>query len=181
MDTRRAEGQLALIDDVLAMASEINAPVWLRGGWAVDFYLGGVTRDHVDIDWFAWARDASTVRTGLLHRGYTPIDQAPPEQQLDVARDGHELSFAWLGRDADGRVVVGGGPWAGQPWPVGMLDAPPGRIGSIVCPIISPAAQIEIKQMMPVWVPGRPRRAKDADDVVRLHAALRRADERPFP
>jgi hypothetical protein len=42
----------------------------------------------------------------------------------------------------------------------------------VACPVISPAAQIEIKQMMPVWVPGRPRRPKDAADIARLRAAL---------
>jgi hypothetical protein len=59
-----------------------------------------------------------------------------------------------------------------------MLDAAPGRIGQVRCPIISPAAQIEIKQMMPVWVPGRPRRAKDAQDVTRLEAALQSRNTR---
>jgi hypothetical protein len=95
------------------------------------------------------------------------------EQQLDVTRDGEELSFAWLARGEAGQVVVGGGPWAGEPYPPGMLEWPVGRIGLMSCPIISPAAQIEIKQMMPVWVPGRPRRAKDAADVARLRAVLR--------
>jgi hypothetical protein len=100
------------------------------------------------------------------------------EQQLDVTRDGEELSFAWLANGGADRVVVGGGPWAGQPWPEGMLDAAPGQIGQVRCSIISPAAQIGIKQMMPVWVPGRPRRVKDAQDVTRLGAALRSRDMR---
>jgi hypothetical protein len=30
-----------------------------------------------------------------------------------------------------------------------------------------------IKQSMPVWVPGSPRRPKDAEDIARLRAALR--------
>jgi hypothetical protein len=64
-----------------------------------------------------------------------------------------------------------GRPWAGAPWPEGMLDAP-GRIGDLECPVISPRAQIEIKKMMPVWVPGMARRSKDAADIARLRAAL---------
>ncbi|WP_236648393.1 MULTISPECIES: hypothetical protein [Micromonospora] len=39
-------------------------------------------------------------------------------------------------------------------------------------PVISVAAQIEFKEMFPVWMPGRPRRAKDAADVARLRAGL---------
>jgi hypothetical protein len=54
-----------------------------------------------------------------------------------------------------------------------MLDWEPGRIGSLRCPIISPLAQIEIKEMMPVWAPGFPRRPKDAEDIARLRAALK--------
>ncbi|MFJ9790044.1 hypothetical protein [Streptomyces globosus] len=34
-------------------------------------------------------------------------------------------------------------------------------------------AQITIKHMTPVWIPGRPRRGKDAEDIARLEAALR--------
>ncbi|MCQ1576142.1 hypothetical protein [Streptomyces parvus] len=56
-----------------------------------------------------------------------------------------------------------------------MLDGTVGRIGATVCPVISPAAQIEIKRMMPVWGPGRPRRPKDAQDIRVLEAALRTA------
>jgi hypothetical protein len=40
------------------------------------------------------------------------------------------------------------------------------------CPIISPHVQIESKEMMPVWVPGRRRRPKDAEDIARLRQAL---------
>jgi hypothetical protein len=172
VDAERARQQLDLIGEIVAMAADLGVQVWLRGGWAMDFFLGGVTRDHIDIDWFAWAADAPAVQADLLRRGYQPVGEAPAEQQLDVIREGQELGIAWLARDEAGQVVVAGGPWAGQPWPAGMLDAPPGHIGQLCCPVISPAAQIEIKQMMPVWVPGRPRRAKDAQDVARLRAAL---------
>jgi hypothetical protein len=84
-----------------------------------------------------------------------------------------EHSFALLARDAAGRVVVGGGPWAGEPWPDGMLGGPPGRLHDLTCPIITPQAQIEIKRMMPEWMPGLPRRPKDANDIARLESALR--------
>jgi Aminoglycoside-2''-adenylyltransferase len=180
VDVERADRQLRLIAEVVAMAADLDVRVWLRGGWAMDFFLGEVTREHDDIDWFAWYTDATALREALLRHGYQPAGGRPLEQQLDVTRAGEELSFAWLAEDEAGRVVVAGGPWAGQPWPAGMLDAAPGRIGQLRCSIISPAAQIEIKQMMPVWVPGRPRRVKDAQDVTRLEAALQGRDPR-FP
>jgi hypothetical protein len=82
------------------------------------------------------------------------------------------MSFAWLARGHDGTVTVAGGLYAGEPWPHGMLDWPPGRIGALQCPIISPHVQIESKEMWPVWVPGRSRRPKDAEDIARLRQAL---------
>jgi hypothetical protein len=42
----------------------------------------------------------------------------------------------------------------------------------VQCPIMGPEAQIESKEMTPVWVPGRPRRPKDAEDIARLRQAL---------
>ena len=53
-----------------------------------------------------------------------------------------------------------------------MLDWPTGRIDNLRCPIINPSAQIEIKTMMPLWVPGMPKRPKDAEDITLLQAAL---------
>jgi hypothetical protein len=138
----------------------------------MDFFLGSVTRDHADIDWHAWIDNALAVTAALHADGYQAIPGPPPEQQLDVAKDGEEVQFAWLARGQDGAVNVAGGPYAGEPWPDGMLDWPSGRIGSVECPIISPHVQIESKEMMPIWVPGRPRRQKDEDDIVRLRQAL---------
>ena len=54
---------------------------------------------------------------------------------------------------------------------IGHLDWPPGRIGELQVAIVNPHVQIEIKEM-PVWVPGRPSRPKDAEDIARLRQAL---------
>ncbi|MEV0400193.1 hypothetical protein [Actinoallomurus sp. NPDC050550] len=172
MDEIRAARQLQLIAEVVAMASECGIQVWLRGGWAMDFFLGEITHDHRDIDWFAWTHDTSVLGAELDRSGYQQVPGLPPDQQLDVLKDGEDPSFNLLRRDMSGRVVVGGGPWAGSPWPENMLERYVGRIGNLQCPIINPRPQIEIKQMMPIWVPGSPRRAKDLEDITRLQAAL---------
>jgi catechol 2,3-dioxygenase-like lactoylglutathione lyase family enzyme len=172
VDTERALRQLGLIEDTVAMAHRLGVPIWLRGGWAMDFFIGHVTRDHVDIDWHAWTGDADAITAALHDGGYQTVPGPPPDQQLDVVKDGSEMSFAWMTRGADGKVTVAGGRYAGEAWPDGMLDWPAGRIGPTECPIISPHVQIECKEMWPAWVPGSPRRDKDARDVVQLRAAL---------
>ncbi|URM90488.1 aminoglycoside adenylyltransferase [Streptomyces sp. MRC013] len=173
MDRERSARQLRLIGETVEIAKALGVEVWLRGGWAMDFFIGEVTRDHTDIDWFAWAKDASPLTAALLRSGYEPLSGPPADQQLDFRKQGVESSFALLAEDGLGRVVVAGGPWAGEVWPEGMLDASVGRVGALRCRVISPRAQIEIKRMMPVWVPGLVRRTKDAEDIARLEAALR--------
>ncbi|MFC4145943.1 nucleotidyltransferase domain-containing protein [Micromonospora mangrovi] len=163
--------QLAAIDEVVRVARAAGIAVWLRGGWAMDFHLGEVTRPHVDVDWYCWRADADRLAALLTARGWRPDPRMPVATQLDLLRDDVELSVAYLDRDAAGRVVVGAGPWTGTPLPDGMLDAPPGRIGALTAPVIAVAAQIEFKEMFPVWMPERPRRPKDTTDLARLRAA----------
>ncbi|MEU1846092.1 nucleotidyltransferase domain-containing protein [Micromonospora sediminicola] len=163
--------QLGAIREVVELAGAAGIEVWLRGGWAMDFHLGAVSRPHVDVDWYCWRRDAAGLSARLGALGWRPDPRMPAETQLDVLRGDVELSFAYLDRDEAGRVVVGAGPWAGTALPEGMLGGPSGRIGPLTAPVISVAAQIEFKEMFPVWMPDRPRRAKDAADLARLRAS----------
>lgn len=156
----------------IAAVTTLGVDVWLRGGWAMDFFLGRVTRPHRDVDWFAWSSDADRLAAALTSLDYELLPEPAHDRQLDFVRGQLDLSFALIDRDRDGRVIVAGGPWAGQRWPDGMLDWAAGKIGHIRCPIISPFAQIEIKKMMPVWVPGMPTRPKDAEDIALIETAL---------
>lgn len=146
----------------------------------MDFFLGRVTRPHRDVDWFAWSRDGDRLAAALTNQSYELLAEPPHDQQLDFVRGELDLSFALIDQDQFGHVIVAGGPWAGQQWPDGMLDWPPGRIGDLQCRIISPAAQIEIKikRMMPVWVPGTPRRPKDIEDIALIETAVATLRER---
>jgi hypothetical protein len=172
VDVGRAGRQLEIIAEIVDVAGGLGIDVWLRGGWAVDFFLGEITRDHVDVDWFVWRGDEGRLTAEMLGRGYERLSGASPEQQVDFGKGGLESSFALLERDDAGRAVVAGGPWRGEAWPDGMLDASTGGIGSVRCAVINPRAQIEIKRMMPIWVPGRPHRRKDSEDIARLEAAI---------
>ncbi len=122
--------------------------------------------------------DLSALADALMAKGWTDLAEHPAEQQRDLVKGGVEMGLAPLAKALDGRVVVGGGPWAGEPWPEGMLDdALEGRLDDISSPVISPAAQVEIKRMMPIWVPGRPWRSKDAQDITHLVNALEASSE----
>ncbi|MFF0378323.1 nucleotidyltransferase domain-containing protein [Actinoplanes missouriensis] len=172
MNTERTDPGTQRQLTAIAEVAALDIPVWLRGGWAMDFFLGRVTRPHRDVDWFAMAADAGRVVAALTARGW---ERVPHDHQLEFLRDGVELSFALLAAD----LTVAAGPWTGESWPAGMLDWPACRLGDVTCAVVSPYAQIEIKKSMPVWVPGLPRRPKDAEDVALLEAALRQRRDPP--
>lgn len=161
----RSQRQIAAISECVSAAGEAGIDLWLRGGWAVDFLIGRLSRPHEDVDFYLRAVDVDGLPELLGARGYTDVTTAPREQQRDFEREGVELSFALVRELDDGRVVVAGGPYADSEWPTGMLDGPIGELAGIRCAVISVAAQIEIKEMTPVWIPGRPRRQKDLDDI----------------
>jgi len=52
--------QLHLLGELAELLGGRDVPFWLRGGWALDFLLGAVTRRHADIDLVAWLSDRWT-------------------------------------------------------------------------------------------------------------------------
>lgn len=133
----------------------------------MDFALGEITRPHADIDWFVEVGDAERVREHLVRNGW--IVSRTQLNAVDLVRggDGLDHGIAFVDRRGED-VVVPNGPFAQDPWPRGMLDGPVRTLHGVTCRIISVAAQIEIKRLMPVWVPGLKRRPKDAADIDRL-------------
>ncbi|MGW1296772.1 nucleotidyltransferase domain-containing protein [Streptomyces sp. NPDC002533] len=88
MDTERTTRQLRLITETVRIADALGVRLWLRGGWAMDFFLGGPTRDHTDLDWFVRQRDAEALTHALLGAGWERLPGPPADQQLDFAKQG---------------------------------------------------------------------------------------------
>ncbi len=137
----------------------------------MDFFLGRVTREHEDIDFFAWAADVPMLMSALQRAGFAEQDGPPPETQRDFTKDGEDVQVALLAKNARGQVVVAGGPAEWAPWPGDMLVYPAGRIADVICPIIHPRVQIWIKEQSPGWH-GVPLSAKHQEDIARLRDAL---------
>jgi hypothetical protein len=133
-----------------------------------------VTRDHADIDLFAWSEDGDALVQALAAAGYRELGGPPPAEQRNLAKAGEELHLTLLARNGDANVVTAGGRWDATPWPEGMLGADRGRIGGVEAPIVSPASQLQVKETYASVIPERPLRPKDAGDIERLRAALRR-------
>src|SRR5262249_43060382 len=154
MNTR----QFALLQEILEICESKAIPIWVRGGWAVDFALGQITREHEDIDFFAWAQDARRLAEAFEQAGFSPVTGPPPELQRDFIKDEESIQVALVGLGEEGELIVAGGKFQGAPWPVGMLEPHRGQIGEIVCSIVNPRVQIELKESYPVWRPDLPRR-----------------------
>jgi hypothetical protein len=165
------ERQLILIKEVVALCEGAGISCWLRGGWAMDFFLGHTTREHQDIDLFAWAKDAPKLVRELEQAGFREQEGPPPSAQRDFIKDGEGLQIALLDTNERGEVVLAGGPWAGAPFPTGMLESSDGRLDGVVCSIVNPRVQIEIKEKFPEWT-GSPLSEKHQADIALLREAL---------
>ncbi|MGI9157024.1 MAG: nucleotidyltransferase domain-containing protein [Marmoricola sp.] len=75
--------QLAAVAEVLDVGHRLGADVWLRGGWATDFFLGEIIREHVDVDWFAWGEDLPRLADVLTESGGGQT--SPPTQPISNA------------------------------------------------------------------------------------------------
>jgi hypothetical protein len=168
------ERQLAAIAEVREVSRRLAVDVWLRGGWAVDFSVGRVTREHADVDWFVWAGHLPAIAQSLTELGWECVESPTPGPHRTMVRHDVHMSFLAMAPGAGSSPVIADGPLMGEPWPASMIaGAHVGRIGAQDCLTISPAAQLRLKQMTPRWFPGRTTRPKDLDDIAQLEGALR--------
>jgi hypothetical protein len=112
-----------------AALSAAGVRFWLRGGWAIDFLIGAVTRAHADVDAVAWRRHRIRVQRALTAAGYDIVRET--EKQIDFRKDGVDVTFVFLTRAGGGiasprtpspsgpgvgtRCPSGGPSWAGSP------------------------------------------------------------------
>ncbi len=80
------ERQLTLIEELTSICHSLPIELWLRGGWAVDFFIGRVTREHEDIDLFIWATDAPALARELDRAGLRPKPDRRPTRSVTLRR-----------------------------------------------------------------------------------------------
>src|SRR5918997_1486664 len=64
---RATETQLSLIRELADLLGKAHLRFWLRGGWALDFHAGRVTRPHKDVDLITWTRHRARLRRPDRH------------------------------------------------------------------------------------------------------------------
>jgi Aminoglycoside-2''-adenylyltransferase len=94
------ETQLRVIGDLERILSSARVRFWLRGGWAIDFLVGAVTRPHYDVDAVAWHRHRARIERLLPQAGVEVRRRMP--KQTDFQKDGVLVTFVYLVRTPHG-------------------------------------------------------------------------------
>src|SRR5829696_2967138 len=79
---------------------------WFFGGWAVDLWVGRLTRPHDDIDLLVWRRDEEQVHDALSAAGWSHTPSPADVLGTDYVRDGYELQITFVVPGDGGGVTV---------------------------------------------------------------------------
>jgi len=111
----RAATQLQTIGWLQTLFAEQGIDYWLFGGWAVDFHVGHMTRNHADIDVAVWQADLDRIRVLLEAQGWIHAPEPDEDGYTGYERRDVRLELAFLARDEAGTVytplVEGRGDW----------------------------------------------------------------------
>ena len=104
--SERASEQLEAIASLDAALGSARIEYWLFGGWAVDFWVGRVTREHDDIDAAAWRRDYDAIKRALVDTGWrhTPVENEVVGTRY--TRGSAQVEFTFVEARDDGAVVI---------------------------------------------------------------------------
>jgi hypothetical protein len=146
--------QLRLIEEIGDILATMQVRWWLFGGWAVDFHLGSVSREHGDIEFYIWSVDADRVSRAFLGARFTPQEISYPDEAIEFTKDGQLICAVLLADTAEGIVIPG--RWTDWPWPGDAFDGPPGRIGGLAVPVVTVEALLDRSLTYQRHAPGTP-------------------------
>jgi hypothetical protein len=101
-----AKEQLAAIASLSGVLDQQAVDYWLFGGWAVDFWVGAVTREHDDIDVAAWRRDYDPIKTALEAAGWRHRPEADEVVGTRYQLGPALVEFTFVVADDDGGIVI---------------------------------------------------------------------------
>jgi hypothetical protein len=158
------ERQLAALGRVGELLRNAGVDHWLFGGWAVDLYVGAVTRAHDDIDLAVWLADASPIAELLVRDGWRHAPVEDEDGGTGYERDAVRLELTYLVHTDDGRVAT---PFRHGPgvWPDGAFREDVRELRGVCCRLVALDALVHGKSSPRG---GAEDMAKDRADVTRL-------------
>jgi hypothetical protein len=133
--------QFSLIRELAGLLAEARIRFWLRGGWALDFRAGRVTRSHKDVDLVTWSRHRHRLRQLLETYGYTTVRLDEPQVFFQKRRQ--EVNFVMIERRRDGAIITP--PFEDSPWPEGAFSGRPATLLGVTCRAMTLEALLEEK------------------------------------
>jgi hypothetical protein len=152
--------QLKLIEELQPIFQSQNACFWLRGGWAIDFLLGRITREHSDIDVVTMIQHRDELEKAMVEAGFQLIPVS--ELQTDFLKNGVDISFVFVIQTSDGRIIANGFPdWE---WRKDALPTNEFTLHGITAFVLSPFQLLEEKLVYEQGT-GRKPRPKDIESM----------------
>lgn len=162
-----SQSQLNVLQEIIQISTSINNDIWLRGGWAIDFLLGRVTRAHSDIDLVSLVQYRSEIEQSLIKAGYQLIPVS--EFQTDFLKNGVDISFVFVQLSEDGRIFAYGIPnWE---WRSDALQTQLFQLQGISAYVLSLKQLLEEKEVYEEGT-GRKPRPKDVESMKVLRGII---------
>ena len=102
----RGSNQLSALARVHDLFERASISYWLFGGWAVDFYVGSVTRAHDDVDIAVWLDDLPEITRLLADDGWRHEPSEDDDGGTGFERETVRLELTFLVRDGDGTIFT---------------------------------------------------------------------------
>lgn len=98
--------QLSSLAEAGSLLDRFGHEYWLFGGWAVDFHVGAVTREHADIDLAVRLDEAQAIGALLEAEGWRHAPAEDEDGGTGYERGHVRLELTYLTSDDAGRVFV---------------------------------------------------------------------------
>ncbi|MFC4411441.1 nucleotidyltransferase domain-containing protein [Chungangia koreensis] len=157
----QTENQLQVLSEVSTISKKIGIEFWLRGGWAIDFLLGKITRPHDDIDLVTWITNRERLEIELEKAGYVKafVKEEFRDWQSDFCKENVEITLSYITRTVDGNLIMHGLPeWI---WRPDSLHPQTFVLNQIAAQVLNPKQLLEEKEVYEQI--GRIPRQKDSE------------------
>ncbi|RSM73122.1 hypothetical protein DMB66_03510 [Actinoplanes sp. ATCC 53533] len=176
----KAEGQLRVIREVVAVLRADDIPAWLFGGWGLDARIGRITREHGDVEFWVERIHAERSKALLGGAGATALPTQPPVESCEFTWDDVSFSTAYFDRRSEGSFSQPLGRFADWLFPPGSFGDEHVTLDGTPVLAMSVSGMLAMKEQFPRLRNGRPWRQKDITDMELLRglAAAAQADGR---
>ncbi|WP_286133871.1 hypothetical protein [Bacillus sp. AFS053548] len=118
-ETILVEKQIKILNEINIICLNLTFQLWLRGGWAIDFLLGNITREHSDIDLVTFIQYREELELAMVNAGFKKIPVSM--LQTDFIKDEVDVSFVFVRISEECKIIANGFPnweWRNDALPI---------------------------------------------------------------